>query len=55
LSLADIYKLKAEMGQPMPVEPTLDEADLERANREAAALGNMARGFAPPRGGRRPR
>jgi hypothetical protein len=52
MSLAEIYKLRSEMGQPAAPEPVMSDEDLERANRTAAAYGQIRQGFAP---GPRPR
>jgi hypothetical protein len=43
MSMLYIYRIKRELGQPPPLEPTLDEADQERAAIEAAVAGQLAR------------
>ena len=43
MSLCDIYRLKREMDQPIPPEPSLDEVDRERIDREAVVGGQVVR------------
>jgi hypothetical protein len=55
MSLYDIYRHKLELGQPLPVEPSPDEADQERRDRTAVAIGRLSQGLTPPRSSRRSR
>jgi hypothetical protein len=59
MTLATIYRLRAEMGEPMAAQGQAqadpDAADRERADRESVVISQMAQGFAPPRNQRRSR
>jgi hypothetical protein len=55
MSLAEIYKLRSEMGQPAAPEPMPSDEDLERSARQIAVVGQAFRGQVamPRRGGPR--